>query len=527
MADFQQNFLASLGAGYKFGQQIKQQRDQSQLNQLAAQSYSAPREQREAIGSRIASLSPDAAIAQKKAWAADDESDQKELMGMARFIKAAPPEQQQKAYQNAVLPRLRARGMDAPDWTPETQGTILQTVDALASAFNGGKANNPYDGLPADIQSLQLLRDNPALAKMDIERRQAGGMVPKLVQTAQGYGWGTPGGGVQLAPLEGVAGQDGAPQPQVQPPQLFAALGQKYGIQPTSVRRTPKRNDEVGGVANSYHLTGQAADWAVPQQYKAQFMADARANGFEAIDEGDHIHIEPAPRGGNSGGIAQPYRAPAAAPSGYRETADGGLEPIAGGPADRSAPPSNAEQAQGEMGMRKELAARLKDDRSVLSMFKNVQGAASDPSAAGDLSMIFAFMKMLDPGSVVREQEFANAQNAAGVPDRVQNMWNRALSGERLNPTQRADFLAQANSLASAAQGRVTAAAREYQGIADQYGYDPTRATGLADFRDVTGSSNSGPSQQAARPQSEADFNALPAGALYIDPDDGRTYRKR
>jgi hypothetical protein len=29
------------------------------------------------------------------------------------------------------------------------------------------------------------------------------------------------------------------------------------------------------------------------------------------------------------------------------------------------------------------------------------------------MAMIFAFMKMLDPSSVVRETEFANAQNAA------------------------------------------------------------------------------------------------------------------
>lgn len=32
--------------------------------------------------------------------------------------------------------------------------------------------------------------------------------------------------------------------------------------------------------------------------------------------------------------------------------------------------------------------------------------------------------------------------------------------------------------------------------------------------------------QQAARPQTEADFNALPSGSLYIDPDNGQLYRK-
>jgi hypothetical protein len=29
-----------------------------------------------------------------------------------------------------------------------------------------------------------------------------------------------------------------------------------------------------------------------------------------------------------------------------------------------------------------------------------------------------------------------------------------------------------------------------------------------------------------ARPQTQADFDALESGELYIDPDDGQTYRK-
>jgi hypothetical protein len=56
-------------------------------------------------------------------------------------------------------------------------------------------------------------------------------------------------------------------------------------------------------------------------------------------------------------------------------------------------------------------------------------------------------MKMLDPGSVVREGEFATAQNAAGVPDRVLNLYNKALSGNGLNEGQRKNIRAQADSL--------------------------------------------------------------------------------
>lgn len=147
--------------------------------------------------------------------------------------------------------------------------------------------------------------------------------------------------------------------------------------------------------------------------------------------------------------------------------------------------PVAADLARGEMGMRKEVSDRIKNDRSVVGMYQNLQSAASDPSAAGDLSMIFSYMKMLDPGSVVREQEFANAQNAAGVPDQIRNAYNRALNGERLNPNQRRDFLRNASGIASNAQQRITAAAREYQGIASDYGWDPVRSTGMADFRNV------------------------------------------
>ncbi|HHA2589863.1 TPA: hypothetical protein ACOEA0_000661 [Stenotrophomonas maltophilia] len=213
------------------------------------------------------------------------------------------------------------------------------------------------------------------------------------------------------------------------------------------------------------------------------------------------------------------------APQGYVYQGNA-LAPIPGGPADNSSPQAIA---TGEQSLRKEVTQNLKEDQGVLSMYRNVQAAASQPSAAGDLSLIFAFMKMLDPGSVVREQEFANAQNAAGVPDQVRNAYNKAVSGQRLNPTQRQDFLNQAAQLATNAEGRITGTTRKYQDIARQYGYDPVRGTGMADFSGVTSSVSSGPEPAAgpARPQTEADFKALPSGSLYIDPDDGRTYRKR
>lgn len=95
---------------------------------------------------------------------------------------------------------------------------------------------------------------------------------------------------------------------------------------------------------------------------------------------------------------------------------------------------------------------------------------SSQDNAVGDLSLIFGYMKMLDPGSVVREGEFATAQNAAGVPERVQNIYNRVISGERLSDGQRRAFKGQAESLFKQAGQQEATVRKGIERIARGYG---------------------------------------------------------
>lgn len=68
------------------------------------------------------------------------------------------------------------------------------------------------------------------------------------------------------------------------------------GERVTSTYRSPERNRSVGGVANSYHLSGRARDSVPPAGMSmAAYAAELRRlnPGLQVINEGDHVHMEP------------------------------------------------------------------------------------------------------------------------------------------------------------------------------------------------------------------------------------------
>lgn len=116
-----------------------------------------------------------------------------------------------------------------------------------------------------------------------------------------------------------------------------------------------------------------------------------------------------------------------------------------------------------------------KNTDSLSQQASKIVTAAKDPTAAGDMGVIFGFMKMQDPQSTVREGEYATAQNAAGVPDRIINAYNNAKNGIKLAPDQRADFVNQARKLYDAQLAQQSRIDNQYSGIAKQYKFDSKR----------------------------------------------------
>ena len=126
-----------------------------------------------------------------------------------------------------------------------------------------------------------------------------------------------------------------------------------------------------------------------------------------------------------------------------------------------------------EESLRKEVHNTSKDYTVIRDSTAKLEAIAKNPSAASDVALIFSFMKILDPGSVVRETEFATAQNAAGVPDQIKNVFNRIQNGERLNDVQRQDFLNQARTLARTQGAQYQRTLQQYQGVAQRLQVDP------------------------------------------------------
>lgn len=104
--------------------------------------------------------------------------------------------------------------------------------------------------------------------------------------------------------------------------------------------------------------------------------------------------------------------------------------------------------------------------------YSKVNEAAKNPNAASDIALIFSYMRILDPESVVREGEFATAEKARGVPDTVINLYNRVLKGERLNNEQRSKFVGEARKVYDSQRKSQDKLDKTYREMAKRYDLD-------------------------------------------------------
>jgi len=111
-----------------------------------------------------------------------------------------------------------------------------------------------------------------------------------------------------------------------------------------------------------------------------------------------------------------------------------------------------------------DVVIRDTNGNPVMSLSKT---ALDDPNAAGDIALVFTFMKSLDPRSTVRDGEFQMAAGIGGWADRVQSWFSEISGSGKLTGEQRKQIMRTIRSQALRAQGeiaRINKAQREYVG---------------------------------------------------------------
>lgn len=132
---------------------------------------------------------------------------------------------------------------------------------------------------------------------------------------------------------------------------------------------------------------------------------------------------------------------------------------------------------QREMDLRQQydMLPEVKDYKVVRSNFERIQQGVKLGTGAGDAAIVFGYMKMLDPTSVVREGEQATTRNAAGVPEAVRGMYNQLIGGGQLSGEARNQILQAAQKVYGESSANIEELNTRYSGFATNYNLDPSR----------------------------------------------------
>jgi len=86
----------------------------------------------------------------------------------------------------------------------------------------------------------------------------------------------------------------------------------------------------------------------------------------------------------------------------------------------------------------------VKEFNDANGKIKSIVQASKGKTGASDIALVFNYMKLLDPTSVVREGEFATAKNAPGVPSAIRGTFNYLRGGGILDEQARMQMVKEA-----------------------------------------------------------------------------------
>jgi len=166
----------------------------------------------------------------------------------------------------------------------------------------------------------------------------------------------------------------------------------------------------------------------------------------------------------------------------------------------RFLPPSEKPEQIKANELRDEFNALTKDFRAVQDAHTKI--TTTSPTGAGDMSLLYNYVKLLDPTSVVRESEFAAAAASGSFGERVQTAVNKVMTGQRLDANLRKDFINEASNLYKAQKAGADRIKDQYTNMAKRAKLNPEDV--IVDYAAPTAPVATGTSSNI--PQAAIDF---------------------
>jgi hypothetical protein len=130
--------------------------------------------------------------------------------------------------------------------------------------------------------------------------------------------------------------------------------------------------------------------------------------------------------------------------------------------------------------------ARVQTYRDSIPQVAGAMDAPNTPQ--GDLSVVYAFAKVMDPASAVRGEEMDMARGSSPIAAQIKAYLGLLNSGKRLPPETRRGLVDAMRTKAQQYEAAYASARDEYQGVAEQGGFDPKTVIGDHDgkkFNDI------------------------------------------
>lgn len=156
--------------------------------------------------------------------------------------------------------------------------------------------------------------------------------------------------------------------------------------------------------------------------------------------------------------------------------------------------------------------------------FRNIVALSNDRTGPSQMGMVYSFMKLLDPGSVVRESEFAAAGKAGSLATQVQNYFDKAATGQLIG-NNLDEFLDAAGTLHGEQARGQAARAEGLKATQRALGLDDDAMSAVlarvARVEPPARGAKKAPAgvkaEQIPTVNSQAEYDALPKGAQYFD----------